>query len=361
LRNVRAVQAFGRTDRAAAVFGARNRAVLDVELRAIEVDARWTPVADIVLAVGSALVLVVGGRHVLTGVLTTGQLLVVLAYLRDLYSPVRGLTRLSAVLAKAGASASRVRDVLECGEAVVDSADARPAPALRQDVRFEKVAFSYEAAHPVLQAFELRIAAGETVCLLGPSGIGKSTLLHLLLRLYDVDGGRILIDGVDVRDCTQASLRERFAFVPQDPWLLDATVAENIAFGNSDATRGGVLAAGRAALVDEFVDRLPFGYDTPLGEGGVRLSGGQRRRVAIARAAVSQAPMVLLDEPTASLDPRSAAAVVEAIRTTTTNRTVLLVTHDRDLAAIADRVVTLPARQAHQLPLSGELQHSGRR
>jgi ABC-type multidrug transport system fused ATPase/permease subunit len=361
LRNVRAVQAFGRADRAAAVFGTRNRAVLDVELRAIEVDARWTPVADIVLAVGSALVLVVGGRHVLTGVLTTGQLLVVLAYLRDLYSPVRGLTRLSAVLAKAGASASRVREVLECDEAVVDREDARPAPALRQDVRFEKVAFSYEAAHPVLQAFDLRIAAGETVCLLGPSGIGKSTLLHLLLRLYDVDGGRILIDGVDVRDCTQSSLRERFAFVPQDPWLLDATVAENIAFGNQDATRGGVLAAGRAALVDEFVDRLSFGYDTPLGEGGVRLSGGQRRRVAIARAAVSPAPMVLLDEPTASLDPRSAAAVVEAIRTTTVNRTVLLVTHDRDLAAIADRVVTLPARQAHQLPLSGELQHSGRR
>lgn len=355
LRNVRAVQAFGRSDRAAAVFGARNRAVLDVELRAIDVDARWTPVADIVLAIGSALVLVVGGRHVLAGLLTTGQLLVVLAYLRDLYSPVRGLTRLSAVLAKAGASASRVQEVLNCDEAVVDRQDARRAPALRQDVRFEQVAFSYEAAHPVLQGYDLRIAAGETVCLLGPSGIGKSTLLHLLLRLYDVDGGRILIDGVDVRDCTQESLRDRFAFVPQDPWLLDATVAENIAFGNQDATRAGVLTAGRAALVDEFVDRLPFGYDTPLGEGGVRLSGGQRRRVAIARAAVSHAPMVLLDEPTASLDPRSAAAVIEAIRTTTTNRTVLLVTHDRDLAAIADRVVTLPDRQA------AVLQHSGRR
>jgi ABC-type multidrug transport system fused ATPase/permease subunit len=361
LRNVRAVQAFGRADRATAVFGTRNRAVLDVELRAVDVDARWTPVADIVLAIGSALVLVVGGRHVLAGLLTTGQLLVVLAYLRDLYSPVRGLTRLSAVLARAGASASRVREVLECDEAVVDRVDALPAPALRQDVRFDEVAFSYEAAHPVLTDFNLRIVAGETVCLLGPSGIGKSTLLHLLLRLYDVDAGRILIDGIDLRDCAQRSLRERFAFVPQDPWLLDASVAENIAFGNQHATRAAVLAAGRAALVDEFVDRLPFGYDTPLGEGGIRLSGGQRRRVALARAAVSEAPMVLLDEPTASLDPHSAAAVVEAIRTTTTNRTVLLVTHDRDLAAIADRVVTLPPRQTHQPPLTAELQPSGRR
>ena len=357
LRNVRAVQAFGRIDRAAAIFGTRNRAVLDVELRAIDVDARWTPMADIVLAIGTALVLVVGGRHVLSGALSVGELLVVLAYLRDLYSPVRGLTRLSVVLAKAGASAVRVRDVLDCDEAVEDRYDARPAPRLRSGVRFERVSFGYEPGRPVLDQFDLDITAGETVCLLGPSGIGKSTSLHLLLRLYDVDAGRILIDGVDLRDCDQRSLRDRFAFVPQDPWLLDATVAENIAFGNQNATRAGVIAAGRTALVDEFADRLPFGYDTPLGEGGVRLSGGQRRRVALARAAVSPAPMVLLDEPTASLDPVSAARVIQAIRamtagttgttgtTGTSRRTVLMVTHDRDLAAIADRVVTLD----HQL------------
>ena len=351
LRNVRAVQAFGRIDRAAAIFGTRNRAVLDVELRAIDVDARWTPMADIVLAIGTALVLVVGGRHVLSGALSVGELLVVLAYLRDLYSPVRGLTRLSVVLAKAGASAVRVRDVLDCDEAVEDRYDARPAPRLRSGVRFERVSFGYEAGRPVVDQFDLDITAGETVCLLGPSGIGKSTSLHLLLRLYDVDAGRILIDGVDLRDCDQRSLRDRFAFVPQDPWLLDATVAENIAFGNQNATRAGVIAAGRTALVDEFADRLPFGYDTPLGEGGVRLSGGQRRRVALARAAVSPAPMVLLDEPTASLDPVSAARVIQAIQAMTTGttgtsrRTVLMVTHDRDLAAIADRVVTLD----HQL------------
>jgi ATP-binding cassette subfamily B protein len=364
LRNVRAVQAFGRADRANQDFGKRNQAVLDVELRAIGVEARWTPVADILLSIGSALVLVVGGLHVLRGSMSIGVLLVVVTYLRSLYSPVRGLTKLSATLAKAGASATRLREVLDCDEAVVDPPNARTAPALTQDVEFNDVGFSYEPEHPVLDNFDLRITAGETVCLIGPSGIGKSTALHLLLRLYDVDAGQILIDGVDVRSCDQHSVRNRFAYVPQDPWLLDATVAENIAFGNPRATRDDVLEAGRAALVDEFIGRLPHGYDTPLGESGIRLSGGQRRRVAIARAAVSNAPMVLLDEPTASLDPRSAAAVIDAIRTATTNRTVLVVTHDRDLAAIADRVVTLTSPAPRGRPgthRKTQLQQHGRR
>lgn len=346
LRNVRAVQAFGRADRATALFAVQNRALLDVELRAVDTEARWTPMADAVLALGSGMVLVVGGRQVLAGSLSTGDLLVVMAYLSNLYSPVRGLTRLSTLLAKAGASAARVRDVLGCAESVSDVPDARLAPALAEGVRFEQVSFSYEPGRPVLRDFDLHIRTGETVCLLGPSGAGKSTILHLLLRLYDVDGGRVLLDGVDIRYCQQRSVRERMAFVPQDPWLLDATLAENIAFGSRSATRAGVLAAGSAALVDEFAHRLPGGYDTPLGESGARLSGGQRRRVALARAAVSDAPMVLLDEPTASLDPDSAAAVVRAIRGATAHRTVLIVTHDRELAAIADRAVVLDRHPA---------------
>jgi ABC-type multidrug transport system fused ATPase/permease subunit len=361
LRNVRAVQAFGRADRANGEFDKRNQAVLNVELRAIGVEARWTPVADILLSIGSALVLIVGGLHVLAGTMSIGVLLVVTTYLRSLYSPVRGLTKLSATLAKAGASATRLREVLDCKEAVIDPPNARTAPTLTQNIEFNHVGFSYEPEHPVLNNFDLRITTGETVCLIGPSGIGKSTALHLLLRLYDVDTGQILIDGIDVRHCDQHSVRNRFAYVPQDPWLLDATVAENIAFGNPRATRDDVLEAGRAALVDEFIGRLPHGYDTPLGESGIRLSGGQRRRVAIARAAVSKAPMVLLDEPTASLDPRSAAAVIDAIRTATTNRTVLVVTHDRDLAAIADRVVTLaspPTRDRPRIHRTTQLQQN---
>jgi ABC-type multidrug transport system fused ATPase/permease subunit len=341
LRNVRAIQSFGRTDRATAAFSARNRLLLQAELGAVGVQARWTPVPDIVLAVGTALVLGVGGSHVLAGSLSIGGLLVVLAYLRDLYAPVRGLTRLSAVLAKAGASGARVQEVLDCEEAVRDWPGAVTAPALVAGVRFEGVRFDYEPGRPVVEQLDLDVRAGEVLCVVGPSGAGKSTLLSLLLRLYDVDAGRVLVDGTDVRDCDLASLRSRFAYMPQDPWMLDASVAENIALGNPRATRSEIEAAGRAALVDEFVDGLPDGYDTVLGEGAARLSGGQRRRVALARAAVSTAPMLLLDEPTTSLDAASAEGVLRALRTTTAGRTALVVTHDPRVERIADRVVVL--------------------
>jgi ATP-binding cassette subfamily B protein len=340
VRNVRAVQAFGRAPRSSALFRSHNEALRDISLQAVTTEARWAPVADIVLAVGSGLVLVVGGRQVMDGRLSTGDLLVVLTYLGALYSPVRGLSRLSGVLAKSNASAARVRDVLQCGERIPDDENARPAPPIATGVRFDAVSFAYDS-QPVLDRFDLTLRAGETVCLFGPSGAGKSTILHLLLRLYDVDRGAITMDGVDLRVIAQTSLRQAIAFVPQDPWLFDATIAENIAYGSPTATRHGVLAAGRDALVDEFIDRMPDGYDTIVGEGAVRLSGGQRRRIALARAAVSSAPLVLLDEPTSSLDHESATAVIAAIRNSTAGRTVLLVTHDRDLAELADRVVVV--------------------
>jgi ATP-binding cassette subfamily B protein len=341
LRNVRAIQSFGRSETAGTIFRGRNQRVLDAELSAVRVTARWMPVPDVILAVGSALVLVVGGNHVVSGALSTGGLLVVLSYLRDLYSPVRGLTRLSTVLAKASASAARVGAVLDCEEAVPEVAGARPAPSLNTGVQLSHVRFGYEPGRDVITDLDLRVRAGETVCLVGPSGGGKSTVLHLLLRLYDVDGGQVLVDGRDVRECDLRSLRSRFAYMPQEPWLLDATLAENIALGDPSASRDDIEAAGIRALVHEFVGRLPQGYDTRLGEAGARLSGGERRRVALARAAISPAPMILLDEPTTSLDPAAAKGVLRAIRNATAGRTTLIVTHDPAVSALADRVITV--------------------
>jgi ABC-type multidrug transport system fused ATPase/permease subunit len=360
LRNVRAVQAFGRLDRAGQLFGAANEGSLHAEQRAVTTEARWAPVPSIVLAVGTGAVLVAGGMRVRSGALTTGELLVVLAYLRDLQSPVRGLVRLTAVRAKAAAGLQRLAEVLGCTEAVPVPAAPRALPAAHTGLRFEGVCFGYRTDRPVLDGFALDVAPGETVCLYGPSGAGKSTVLSLALRLYDPDAGRVLVDGVDVRRFDPVALRRRLAFVPQDPWLLDGTLAENIAFGAPGATRAQVLAAGRAAWVDEFALALPEGYDTPLGEGGVALSGGQRRRVALARAVVSAAPVVLLDEPTASLDAESARRVIEAIRAIGRERTVLLVTHDPQLAAVADRVVSVrpPAPRTRPLPVPPAVAYS---
>jgi ABC-type multidrug transport system fused ATPase/permease subunit len=354
LRNVRAVQAFGRADRAAELFAAANGRTVRAELRAVTTEARWSPVPGVVLALGTGAVLVAGGLQVRAGVLTTGELLAVLAYLRDLQSPVRGLVRLVGVRAKSAASAQRLAEVLTCTESVPVPVDPRPVPPVTRGLRLDAVDFGYRPGRPVLRGFDLDVAAGETVCLFGPSGAGKSTVLHLLLRLYDVDGGRVLVDGVDVRDLDPVALRHRLAFVPQDPWLLDGTLAENIAFGSPRATRDDVLAAARAAWVHEFAVGLPQGYDTPLGEGGVALSGGQRRRVALARAVVSTAPVLLLDEPTASLDADAARRVIGAISSAGRGRTLVVVTHDPRVAAVADRTVVVdrPVTPA-ALPASG--------
>jgi ABC-type multidrug transport system fused ATPase/permease subunit len=249
------------------------------------------------------------------------------------------LVRLAAVRAKAAASVGRLAEVLHCTEAVPTPPRPLPVPMVREGLRLEHVDFGYAAERPVLRGFDLTVATGETVCLFGPSGAGKSTVLHLLLRLYDVDGGRVLLDGTDVREFDPVELRRRLAFVPQDLWLLDGTIAENIAFGRPGATREQILTAARDACVDEFAAHLPQGYDTPLGESGILLSGGQRRRVAIARAVVSPAPVVLLDEPTSSLDAEAADQVIAAVRSVGRRRTVLLVTHDPRLAEIADRIV----------------------
>jgi ATP-binding cassette, subfamily B, bacterial len=339
VRNVATIQAFGRLDRAQTDFGKRNEDLTGAASHAVEVEARWAPRSDVVLAVGAGLVLVAGGLQVRAGVMTAGLLLVVISYLKELYAPIRSLTRLSAVLAKARASIERISEVFDADEMIPDDPAAPHVPAGPLGIVFSGVTFGYDPSRPVLRDLDLDVRPGETVCLLGPSGIGKSTLLLLVLRLYDVDVGSVTLDSRDIKTFRLQSLRRSIAYVPQDPWLLDATLAQNVAIGNRSASRAEVIAACRAANVDEFVDRLPLGYDTDLGEGAGRLSGGQRRRVALARAAVSDAAILMLDEPTASLDDAAAGKVICAIAEIAATRTTLIVTHDPRLATLADRAV----------------------
>jgi ATP-binding cassette, subfamily B, bacterial len=341
LRNIRVLQAFHRQDLAVERFDERNRELLDREIDAIVIEARWSPRAELVLAVGAGLVLLIGGTRALSGALTVGTLLVVISYVTSLYRPIRSLARLASTFAKASASQSRLNELLHSTDHLSVDPLAVDAPAVSTGVRFRDVGFTYETGHPVLAGMDFSVASGEAVCIVGPSGTGKSTILHLLLRLYDVTSGAVELDGVDVRRCDLASLRRRIALVPQDPWLLDGSIADNIGLGLAGASRAAVLAAGRAALVDEFALALPDGYDTSVGEGGNRLSGGQRQRIAIARAILSPAPLLLLDEPGSALDAVASAAVLSAIRQSERPRTVIAVTHDLGLADVADRVIVV--------------------
>jgi ATP-binding cassette, subfamily B, bacterial len=341
LRNVRAVQAFAQQRSATARFIDRNRSATETNLAALEITARYSPIGDVVLAGGTGLVLALGVMRVSSGRMTVGVLLVVLSYLGNVYSPIRSLTRLGSTLAKRAASQRRIMEVLGSDDAVPEPRSPLTLTEVRGGISLDEVSFSYRPGSPVLHDLSLTVPLGRTVALVGPSGAGKSTVLSLLLRLYDPDRGRVLVDGVDLRRFSLASLRERIALVPQDPWLMDGSIRDNIAFGRPDASDEEIVAAARLALVDDFVSRLPGGYDCAVGEGGAMLSGGQRRRLALARALLRDAAILLLDEPTTGLDRPAEAEVAAAIHQAARGRTTIMVTHNLRLAATADHVAVL--------------------
>jgi len=341
MRNVRAVQAFGRQPEVGRRFGTQNRAATLAALTTVDLEARYAPLADVVLATGTGLVLWLGVVRVTTGELSVGELLVFLSYLASLYGPVRSLSRLATTLARGASSRDRIAEVLFSPDFVPEDHHAVSAPELGRGLVLDSVRFSYVPGIPVLDRISVRIPAGQRVAVVGASGAGKTTLFNLMLRFYDPDGGAIALDGVDLRRCSLSSLRERIALVPQEPWMLDGTIAENIAFGRDGVTHDEVREAARLALVDEFALRLPCGYETEVGEAGALLSGGQRRRIALARAIVRDAALLLLDEPTTGLDAASEASVMTAVRSATGGRTVLIVTHQLGLALDADRVLVL--------------------
>jgi ATP-binding cassette, subfamily B, bacterial len=341
LRNVRAVQAFTREQETSERFQGRSRGALRAVVGAMDLEARYSPLADMLLAGGSGLVLWLGVVAVTSGRMTVGTLLVVLSYLGSLYGPIRSLARLARTLARGAASRERILEVLASPEEVESSPVALRARPLRRSLVLRDVSFSYPDGPPVLRGVDLEIKAGERLCVVGPTGAGKSTLLALLLRFYDPDQGVIDFDDFDLRHLELDSLRRQIALVPQDPWMMDGSIASNIAFGRPSAGEAEVLLAARIALVDEFADRLPDGYATDVGEGGVRLSGGQRRRVALARAILRDASVLLLDEPTSGLDAASERAVLRALGNAARGRTVVSVSHRLALAGEADRVVVL--------------------
>jgi ATP-binding cassette, subfamily B, bacterial len=340
---IRTVQALSLEGSFANAFSAESERNLKEDVKGKRLSASLERSVDVLVAIATALVLWYGGTLALRGHISPGDLVVFLAYLKYAYRPVQDFAKYSGRLAKASASADRVMELLERVPDVRDRLGATAAPPLRGEIRFEAVHFYYERGQELLKDIDLEIATGQHVALVGPSGGGKSTLASLVLRLYDPTSGRLLIDGRDVRDFTLDSLRGQISVVLQDNLLFAASVRDNIATGMPQATDEQIRAAARLANADDFISALPDGYGAVLGERGVTLSHGQRQRIAIARAAIRKAPILILDEPATGLDKANERAVIEALERLYEGRTTLLITHDIYHAMQADLILYMEA------------------
>ncbi|MER7750693.1 ABC transporter ATP-binding protein [Kitasatospora sp. NPDC097643] len=337
------VQAYNRQGWEQERFGQENLARFRATMTATRLRALFAPIVELLELAGALIVLGLGAWELAHGRLTLGELLVFVALLGRLYGPIRGISRLSNGFYSASAAAERIIELLDQRPQVVDPpVPLRPALRLRGSVTFDGVWFRYPGSTRVaLFDVSFRAEPGETVALVGPSGAGKSTVAKLLLRFYDPERGAVRLDGIDLRELALADLRENIAVLLQETLVIHGTVRENIAYGRPGATDAQIVAAARAADADEFVRRLPEGYDTVVGQHGRLLSGGQRQRLAIARAMVRDAPVLLLDEPTTGLDAESGRRILEPLGRLMYGRTTIIISHNLLTIRAADRIVLL--------------------
>jgi ATP-binding cassette subfamily B protein len=327
LGNARVVKAFGREASEHGRFirwgGASAKKRVGIAAR----ESRLDLAINLITAAGTGLVLFVGGRSVLSGAITLGALIIVINYLARLYTPLRTLTRRVTGMQNAYESLQRAFELLDQEPDVAERVDALPVRRARGDIEFEKVSFAYEGEPAVLSDVSIRIPPGTRLGIVGRTGAGKTTLVSLLMRFYDVSSGVIRLDGKDVRDLRIADLRNQFAIVLQEPVLFSTSIADNIRYGKPDATQDEVRQAAEAAGIAEFIDRLPEGYDTLVGERGQRLSGGERQRIALARAFLKDAPILVLDEPTSAVDMGTEASIMKAMESLAHGRTTFMIAH----------------------------------
>jgi len=339
---IRAVKIFGREDDELERFRTESEDSLRASVDSSLIEAKFSVVLGVVGGVGTALVLYFASLQVLSGALSVGQLTVFIAYLGLFLSPLWALSRQANQIGKSLVSGERIIELLNAEPSVKESPDARPAPAFEGRVSFEDVSFAYEdEAGEVLEGMDFDVEAGSRVALVGLSGAGKTTVTSLIARLYDPQEGRVLIDGEDIRDFTLKSLRDSITFVPQEPMLFRASVAENIGYGKAEATRGEIERAAELAGADGFIRELPDGYDTLLSERGESLSGGQRQRISIARAMLRESPILILDEPQSGLDAEAASAVEDNWRVLTGGRTTFVIAHELRLVRSVDRILVI--------------------
>ncbi|HUJ55675.1 MAG TPA: ABC transporter ATP-binding protein [Gaiellaceae bacterium] len=352
---VHVVKAFAQEPAEEAKFAARNDALFGQTIKANRQRATYVPLLSFVPLLAQAAVLLLGARMVAHHTLSVGYFISFNLYLGMLVTPLRSLGMWIGQAQRATASGERIFQVLDEPEEVADRPEAVELPPGDGEIRFENVSFSYLEGRPVLEELDLALDAGTTLALIGHTGAGKTTLASLVPRFYDVDSGRVLVDGADVRDVTLASLRREIGVIPQDPFLFSTTVRENIAFGRPEMTDEEVERVARLAQAHEFVERLPQGYETVIGERGITLSGGQRQRIAIARALALDPRILVLDDATASVDATTEAQIRAGLREVMRGRTTLIIAHRLSTIALADEIVVLDEGRIVARGTHGEL------
>jgi ATP-binding cassette subfamily B protein/subfamily B ATP-binding cassette protein MsbA len=341
MSSIRVIQAFTKEEEENRRFMAASAASLEASLRLYTLQTFYSGIVNVVIAIGTALVVWIGARHVLDGTLSVGELVVFITYLASLYGPINTISQTLGLIEGGKAGLRRVQEILTVEHDLPEGKRELSADQVRGAIVFDRVSFAYTPGQPVLREASLQVAPGQTVAIVGPTGAGKSTFVSLVPRFYDPQEGRVLLDGTDIREWTLASLRRQVAMVLQPPLVFPISLHDNIAYGQPGASREAVEQAARLARIDETIARLPQGYDTIVGEQGATLSEGERQRITIARAILRDAPVLILDEPTSSVDVETEALIMEGLEQLMGGRTTFIIAHRLSTVRRADVIIVV--------------------
>jgi ABC-type multidrug transport system fused ATPase/permease subunit len=341
ISGVRVIQSLSRESVNFAQFNDVNRAHLNANIDATKLTAVMMPIGEIMSAAAIGLVIVFGGYQVLNGQMGPGVLVGFLLYIQRFFAPVQELMMEYTELQRAMVAGARIFELLDIQPEIKDSPEAIELPPIKGEVQFDHVSFSYQPGVEILHDISLMVKPGETVAIVGPTGAGKSSLMNLVTRFYEIPAGKVTIDGYDVKLATQQSLRRQIGMVPQDPFLFSGTIAENIRYGLPEASQEDIIRAAKAAGAHDFISHLERGYDTPVGERGINLSAGQRQLTCLARAILANPPILILDEATSNVDTNTERLMQKSLRQLVKGRTCLMIAHRLSTVINADRIVVL--------------------